>query len=222
MIIDLIKKMMSRREEIDSKENALDRQHDLPVYHRIQRLLTNLNSHINQFNNQQKIPFRSLTPIILQFDKTLAPQIGKLLIKISQNKEDLEDLLQILQENLSENYFQKIVTQLSILITNEDSCLFIQQLNVDEKLHLAQWFMKEKNRPSFVFDLLKNSVFNQSGVDRELCQDLLRQIRQSQDLYLRQKAMEYTVPWNEDGAVDGNDNDDQMSVSQESENSNMD
>jgi hypothetical protein len=222
MIIDLIKKMMSRREEIDSKENALDRQHDLPVYHRIQRLLTNLNSHINQFNNQQKIPFRSLTPIILQFDKTLAPQIGKLLIKISQNKEDLEDLLQILQENLSENYFQKIVTQLSILITNEDSCLFIQQLNVDEKLHLAQWFMKEKNRPSFVFDLLKNGVFNQSGVDRELCQDLLRQIRQSQDLYLRQKAMEYTVPWNEDGDVDGKDDDDQMSVSQESENSNMD
>jgi hypothetical protein len=222
MIIDLIKKMMSRREEIDSKENALDRQHDLPVYHRIQRLLTNLNSHINQLNNQQKIPFRSLTPIILQFDKTLAPQIGKLLIKISQNKEDLEDLLQILQENLSENYFQRIVTQLSILITNEDSCLFIQQLNVDEKLHLAQWFMKEKNRPSFVFDLLKNGVFNQSGVDRELCQDLLRQIRQSQDLYLRQKAMEYTVPWNEDGDVDGKDDDDQMSVSQESENSNMD
>jgi len=212
---------MSHREEIDSKENALDKEHDLPVYHRIQRVLTDLNSHINQFDNEKKNSFRSLTPIILQFDKTLAPQIGTLLIKISQNKEDLENVLKVLQESLTENYFEGILTQLSTLITKKDSCPFIQQLSVDEKLHLAQWFIKEKNWPLFVFDLLKNSVFNQSGVDRQICQDLIRQIRQSEDLYLRQQAMEYTVPWNEDGAVDNDDDDDEMSVSQGSSSSDM-
>jgi len=207
---------MSRREEIDLKQNALDNQHDLPVYHRIQRLLTNINSNIDQFDNDKKIHFRLLTPIILQFDKTLAPLIGTLLTKISQNKEDLEDVLKILQENLSENYFERILTEFSTLINKKDSCPFIQLLNVDEKLHLAQWFINEKHRPLFVFDLLKDRVFNQQGVDREQCQNLLKQIRQSENLFLRQQAMEYTVPWNENGSVD-NDNDDQMSVSANSD-----
>jgi hypothetical protein len=189
---------MARREEIDSKENGLDNQHDLPVYHRIQCLLNNLNSNINQFNNENKIHFRTLTKIIFQFDKTLSPQIGTLLIKISQNKEDLENILKIFQENLTENYFQRILTQFATLITNKDSCPFIQQLNLDQKLQLAQWFIKEKNRPLFVFDLLKNNVFNQSGVDRQICQDLIQQFRSNEDLFLRQQAMEYTVPWNED------------------------
>jgi hypothetical protein len=189
---------MARREEIDSKENGLDNQHDLPVYHRIQCLLNNLNSNINQFNNENKIHFRTLTKIIFQFDKTLSPQIGTLLIKISQNKEDLENILKIFQENLTENYFQRILTQFATLITNKDSCPFIQQLNLDQKLQLAQWFIKEKNRPLFVFDLLKNHVFNQSGVDRQICQDLIQQFRSNEDLFLRQQAMEYTVPWNED------------------------
>jgi hypothetical protein len=215
IIINIIQKMMSCREEIDSKENAFDNQHDLPVYHRIQRLLNNLNSNINQFNNQDKIRFRSLNQIIMKFDKTLSPQIGTLLIKLSQNKEDLEDVLKFFQENLPENYFQGILTQLSTLITNKDSCPFVQQLNLDEKLQLAQWFIKEKDRPLFVFDLLKNHVFNQSGVNLQICQDLIRQFRTNQDLFLRQQAMEYTVPWNEDGNVD-NDNE-EMSVSGDSD-----
>jgi hypothetical protein len=207
---------MSCREEIDSKQNALDNQHDLPVYHRIRRLLTNINSNIDQFDNEKKIHFRLLTAIILQFDKTLAPLIGTLLIKISQNKEDLEDVFKILEENLSENYFERILTEFATLINKKDSCPFIQLLNVDEKLHLAQWFINEKHRPLFVFDLLKDHVFNQQGVDREQCQNLLKQIRQSENLFLRQQAMEYTVPWNENGSVD-NDNDDQMSVSANSD-----
>jgi hypothetical protein len=216
IIINILKKLMSCREEIDSKQNALDNQHDLPVYHRIRRLLTNINSNIDQFDNEKKIHFRLLTAIILQFDKTLAPLIGTLLIKISQNKEDLEDVFKILEENLSENYFERILTEFATLINKKDSCPFIQLLNVDEKLHLAQWFINEKHRPLFVFDLLKDHVFNQQGVDREQCQNLLKQIRQSENLFLRQQAMEYTVPWNENGSVD-NDNDDQMSVSANSD-----
>jgi len=208
---------MARREQVDSKENAIDNQHDLPVYHRIQRLLAILNSHINNFDNDKKLSFRSITPIILQFDKTLAPALAKILVKIAQHKEDLEDILTNFQENLSEKYFERILIQVSSLINNEDSCPFIQQLNVDEKLHLAQWFMKEKNRPLLVFDLLKDHVFNQSGVDREQCQNLLRQMRENDNLFLRQQAMEYTVPWKEDGGIIGDNADDQMSVSNHSD-----
>jgi hypothetical protein len=208
---------MARREQVDSKENAIDNQHDLPVYHRIQRLLAILNSHINNFDNDKKLSFRSITPIILQFDKTLAPALAKILVKIAQNKEDLEDILTNFQENLSEKYFERILIQVSSLINNDDSCPFIQQLNVDEKLHLAQWFMKEKNRPLLVFDLLQIHVFKQSGVDREQCQNLLRQMRENDNLFLRQQAMEYTVPWKEDGGIIGEDADDQMSVSNHSD-----
>ncbi|CAF1192166.1 unnamed protein product [Rotaria sordida] len=218
IIIDIIKKVMSCREEIDSKENAIDNQHDLPVYHRIQKILKNLISHINQFDNEKKIHFRSLTSIVLQFDKTLAPLIGKLLIKIAQNKEDIEDVLKILQENLSENYFERILTELSTSISKEDSCPFIQQLDVDEKLNLAQWFIKERTRPLLVFDLLINHVFNQSGVDREQCRNLLRHLRQCENLYVQEQAMSYIVPWEKDGSINDND---RMSVSSESDDSNI-
>ena len=212
---------MLQREEIDSKENALDSQHDLPVYHRIEKLLTNLNSNIDQFDSERKIQFRSLGPIVLQFDRTLAPQIATLLIKISQNKEDLEDVLKFLQENLPDNYFQRILVQLAAVLPGANSCPFIQQLDTDGKLELAQWFIQEKNRPLFVFDLLKNDVFDQSGVDRQVRQDLLRQLRSNEDLFLRQQAMEYVVPWNEDGDVDDQNTDEEMSSVTESEISDM-
>ncbi|CAF4091004.1 unnamed protein product, partial [Adineta steineri] len=219
MVYDIIKKMMSRREEIDSKENAIDNQHDLPVYHRIQSLLAILNSKINDFDNEKKLSFRSLAPVILQFDKTLSPQLAKLLIKITQNKEELEGVLQMFQENLPKNYFERILTDISSEINNSHSSFFIQQLSGDEKLEVAQWFIKEKNRTLFVFDFLKNHVFNDNGVDREKCQNLLREIRKSDDLYLRQQAMEYTVPWKEDGDI-ADDNDD-MSVSDHPSDENM-
>ncbi|CAF1560999.1 unnamed protein product, partial [Adineta steineri] len=219
MVNDIVKKMISRREEIDSKENAIDNQHDLPVYHRIQSLLTILNSKINDFDNEKKLSFRSLSPIILQFDKTLSPQLAKLLIKTTQNKEELEGVLQMFQENLPKNYFERILTDISSEINNSHSSFFIQQLSGDEKLEVAQWFIKEKNRTLFVFDFLKNHVFNDNGVDREKCQNLLREIRKSDDLYLRQQAMEYTVPWKEDGDI-ADDNDD-MSVSDHPSNENM-
>ncbi|CAF4130497.1 unnamed protein product, partial [Rotaria sp. Silwood2] len=211
IIIDIIKKIMLFRDELDSKQNAIDSQHDLPVYRRIQLILNNLDGYIDKFGNEKKKFVRSLTLIVLQFDKTLAPLIGKLLIKIAQNKEDIDDGLRILQENLSENYFEKILTELSSIIDKEESCPFIQQLNVDEKLNLAQWFVKNRNQPLFVFDLLTNHVFNQSGVDREQCQHLLRHLRQSENLLVKEKAMSYTVPWVEDKDVSG---DDQMNVSE--------
>ncbi|CAF3902890.1 unnamed protein product [Rotaria sordida] len=195
VIADIIKKLISRREEIDSKENAIDNQHDLPIYHRIHRILTILISHINQFDNERKFSFRSLTSIILQFDKTFAFLIGTLLIKIAQNRDDLEFMLILFQENLSKNYFENILIRLTTVISNKHSYSFIQQLNINEKFDLAQWFIKEKNLGFFIFDLLKNHVFNQSNIDREQCQNLLRQMRQSENLFLRQQALEYTVHW---------------------------
>jgi hypothetical protein len=94
-----MKTLMSRREEIDSKENAIDKQHDLPVYHRLHRILTILISHIDHFHNTEKLSFRSLAPIVLQFEKTLAPLIGTLLIKIAQNRDDLQSMLMLFKEN---------------------------------------------------------------------------------------------------------------------------
>ncbi|CAM2709425.1 unnamed protein product [Rotaria socialis] len=153
-VIDIIKKMMSYREEIDSKENAIDKQHDLPVYH-----------------------------------------------------QDIEDGLKMLEENLPESYFERILIDLSIFINKTDSCPFIQQLNVDDKLNLAKWFMEEKNRPLFIFDLLKNHVFNQSGVDQQQCQNMIRNLRQSKNLFLQEQALTYIVPWKNDQLVSDDDSD---------------
>ncbi|CAF4251012.1 unnamed protein product, partial [Rotaria sp. Silwood2] len=217
IIIDTIKKIMSYRDEIDSKEDAIDKQHDLPVYHRIQYILNDFISHINQFNNEKKKSFYSITLIFLQFDKTLAPLVGKLLIKIAQNKEDIEDGLKILEENLSKNYFERILTELSSFIKKTDSCPFIQFLNVDEKLNLVEWFIKEKNRSLLFLDLLINDIFKQSGVNREQCQNLLRYLRQSKNLFIKEQTMTYCISW-EDAEIN---NDDQMSVSDQSSDSDI-
>ena len=71
-------------------------------------------------------------------------------------------------------------------------------MNLHEQLELTQWFIQEKDRPLFIFDLLKKHIFNQSGIDRQQCQRLLQQMRQSTNLLLRQQALEYTVPWKEE------------------------
>ncbi|CAF4322735.1 unnamed protein product, partial [Adineta steineri] len=99
IIIDIIKKIMSRREDIDLNENGNgnDNRHDLPVYHRIQRILTILASHIKTFDEKKKVEFQSITPVILQFDKTLAYNLTIILIRIAESKEDLEDILQNLE-----------------------------------------------------------------------------------------------------------------------------
>jgi hypothetical protein len=207
-----MKKLMSLREEIDSNANGIDYQDDLPVYHRIDELLTKLHCDINEFDNEQKKSFRPFAQIILQFDKTFALLVAKLLIKIAQNKEDFEQTLTFLQENLSQFDFQGIIIELQSTFSDRDSCPFIQQLNMNQKLDLAQWLMEEKNRSLFVFDLLTNNVFNQSDVNQEQCQTLLRQIRQSENLLLRQKALEYRVFRNE------NTDQDQMSVSSDESN----
>jgi hypothetical protein len=194
-----MKMIMARREEIDSRDNAVDNHHDLPVYHRIHHLLTVLSAHADKLDHQKKVSMRSITPIVLQFDKTLAPLLGTLLIKTTQSKEELEDVFSTLQGNLPEKYFERVLSHLSGAINGGDACPFIQQLSVDDKLEVARWFVEEKKRGLVAFDLLKDSVFDEAGVDREKCQNLLRQMRQSEDLFLRQQAMEYTVPWKEDG-----------------------
>ncbi len=57
---------------------------------------------------------------------------------------------------------------------------------VKKKLQLAQWFIKEKNRLLFVFDLLKNPIF-----DRQTYQDLIEQFRSNHDLFLRHRRFVY-------------------------------
>ncbi|CAF1546615.1 unnamed protein product, partial [Adineta steineri] len=205
IIIDIIKKMMLRREEIDvnENENGNDSQHDLPVYHRIQDVLKNLNSHVITFDKEKKTAFHSITSIILQFDKTLAYDLSIILIEIAESKEDLEDILKNLEENLPKDYFERILTELSTFIVNSQSCCFIKELNGNEKLELAQWFIKEKKRILFVFNFLVKQVFYELNIDREEYKNLLRQMRQSDNLFIRREAMNYTVPWTEDGSLTG-------------------
>ncbi|CAF0913906.1 unnamed protein product [Adineta steineri] len=204
VIIDIITKIMSRQEDIDLNENGNgngnDNKHDLPVYHRIQRILTILDSHVKTFDKMKKVEFQSITPVILQFDKTLAYDLARILIRIAKSKEDLEDILINLEQNFSKNCFENTLIELSSVIMNWESCPFIKQLNANEKLELGQWFIKEKNRTLFVFDLVKQ-VFHESNVDREECKSLLRQMRQSDNLCIRRQAMNYTVPWAEDGTL---------------------
>ena len=195
VIVDIVQTLISQRQEIDSKENGIDNQHDLPVYHRIHRIGTILISSISQFDTDIKSSFRSLANILLQFDKTFALLVGKLLIKIAQNRDDLQSMLFLLEENLTADYFERILTELGKSIAEKHSGTFIQNLNPQEKLQLAQWFIEEHDRGLFVFDLLKNHVFNQSKIDREQCQNLLRRMRQSENLVLRQSTMGYTVRW---------------------------
>ncbi|CAF1053155.1 unnamed protein product [Adineta ricciae] len=197
---------MARRDEIDSKENAIDNRHDLPVYHRVQSLLTTLNNHLEKFDHTRKVSFRAITPIVFQFDKTLAPILGRLLMKTIENKEELEDLFKTLQENLPEKYFEFVLTQLASVIKDNNACAFIHQLDTNEKLQFARWFIKEKNRGLAMFELLKDTVFNQTDADRQQCQELLQQLRQCDNLYIRQQAMEYTVEWKEEGDEDSGDN----------------
>jgi hypothetical protein len=187
---------MSLREELDSKQNANDNLHDLPVYHRIHCILTKLISYIDQFDDEMKLSLRSFAPVILQFDKTFAVIIGMLLMKIARNRDDLESMLRLLEDNLSGNYFERVLTELTKVFSNKySSCSFIRKLNVNEKFDLAKWFIEEKDQGLFVFDLLKNQVFNQTSVNREQCQNLLRQMRESENFVLRQQALEYTVHW---------------------------
>lgn len=213
VIINMIQRLISFRNEIDSKENAIDSQSDLPVYHRIRRLLSILISNVYRFNKTMKDDFRKLTSIILDFDQTLSPLMGTLLIKLAESKEELEDILQILENQLPKDYFDRLIIRFSDIITSRNSTLFIQQLNVDEKFQFCHWFIKEKNRPLFVFDLLKKCVFNQSNIDQEKCQDLLKEIRQSDDLYLREQALEYVVPWKKRKQVRNNRQDKQKHTS---------
>ena len=55
VIIDIIQNLMFCQEEINSKENAIDNQHDLPIYRRFDAILTNLYFQINDFDNEEKI-----------------------------------------------------------------------------------------------------------------------------------------------------------------------
>jgi hypothetical protein len=198
---------MNYREELDLNENTLYNQNDLPVYRRINNILELLVASIGEIDFQQRLCFRSFARSILQFEITMAAIVGKFLIKLAQNKEDLDEILTIFQQYLPTVYFEHVIIKLaSFLTANDGSCPFIQQLNIEEKFQLALWFINERNQALFVFDLLKKEIFNKTSVDNQQCQILLRQMRQSQILLLRQQALEYKVPWRKDGTINDNDN----------------
>jgi hypothetical protein len=121
---------------------------------------------------------------------------------MAQSKEELEEVFSPLQANLPEKYFERVLTDLFPIFNPEYFCPFIGQLSVNDRLQLARWFIEEKKRTLVAFSLLKLCVFTQPGVDREQSRNLLQQMRQSDDLSLRQQTMADIVPWNEERADD--------------------
>ncbi|CAF1409925.1 unnamed protein product [Adineta steineri] len=163
-------------------------------------------SSIGKIDDEQRQCFRTFALSILQFEITMAPLVGKLLMKLARSRDDLEEMLTVFQSSLSPVYFEHIIINLeSYLNANDGSCPYVQQLNIEEKFDFAQWCINKMNVPLFVFDLLKNQIFNKASIDKQQCQILLRQMRQSQNLLLRQKALQYNVPWKQDGTMN-NDN----------------
>lgn len=206
-VVDFIQSIMSRRSELDVNVDVLDNRNDLPIYHRIINLLELFITSINEVDSQARSCFRSFALSLLQFEITMATLTGKLLMRLAQNKEDLEEILTVFQQYLPAVYFEHVTIELaSILSTNDGPCRFVQQLSVEEKFQLALWFSTEKNRSLFVFDLLKTQIFNKTSVDKQQCQVLLRQMRQSENLLLRQRALQYKVPWRKDGTINDENN----------------
>ena len=168
---NLIEKVMSRREAIDSKANAVDRQHDLPVYRRLRQMFTSLLSSLQRLSTERQKSFHSLIEVFFRFDQTVSPLLTQLTPLIVTHKEKLGES------------FQQILTFLAGPIASPEYCPFVQQLQTSEKLEFIQWFTVEKHRSVLVFDLL-------------------RQLRLSKDLILRQRAMEYNVPWSDQSTID--------------------
>ena len=195
IIVEIIQQLISYRTEIDSKENGINNQHDLPVYHRIHRILNILTTHIRAMNDSAKQSIRCLGSTILEFDPTFAPLLSKLLFQIAETRDDLQSIFVLLRTNLPQDYFDNVLFDLSKYLSNESSCPFIQKLNINEKFDLARWFFHEKDYEILTFEFVKKQVFKQSGVDRDQCRDLLRQMRQSENLLVRQQTLQYVVPW---------------------------
>ena len=108
--VDVIQKLMSCRAIIDN-------QHDLPVYQRIFHILTYLTEYLHRFNIEEQLSYRSLAQMILDFDVTYAVLVGTLLIKTAQNRDDLESMLLLLEQNLSKKYFTAVVGRLATVIS---------------------------------------------------------------------------------------------------------
>ena len=116
-------------------------------------------------------------------------------MRIVENKEELQEILSTFESQLSTSYFDRLLNIMSTSVSDESCPSFIQKLIVEDKLRLAQWFMAQNNRELFVWNWLIKGVFDQSGVDREQCRQLLIKFRQSDNLFVREQALDYTVPW---------------------------
>ncbi|CAF1313648.1 unnamed protein product [Adineta steineri] len=199
-VVNFIESIIYHDKDIDLNQN------DVHTYHRMNELLDLFISSIGKIDDEQRQCFRTFALSILQFEITMALLVGKLLMKLARSRDDLEEMLTVFQSSLSPVYFEHVIINLeSYLNANDGSCPYVQQLNIEEKFDFAQWCINKMNIPLFVFDLLKNQIFNKASIDKQQCQILLRQMRQSQNLLLRQKALQYKVPWKQDGTMN-NDN----------------
>ena len=155
--------------------------------------------------------------IFFRFDPTFSSLLAQLALRIATNKEELEEFLQYFESQLPKEFFQRILMLSAEEICSKENRSFVQQLQPSEQVQFVQWFAVEKRRPLFVFDLLTKTLCLQAKDHREACRDLLRQMRLSDDFILRERAMTYTVPWNDQSTNDGEEIDQSDSESSASE-----
>jgi hypothetical protein len=128
----------SRRDRWQSY-NAVDRQHDLPVYRRLREMLTSVLRSLEHASSEKRRSFRFLIQIFFQFDRTLSPLLAQLALLIVTGKEQLEECLQYFESQLSKEFFQHILTFLAErFVTSEGDCPFVWQLQTSEKVQPVQ------------------------------------------------------------------------------------
>jgi hypothetical protein len=200
---------MSHREEIDGVHNAIDAKHDLPVYHRIHHLLKLVASQLHDLRANNELSLRTIANLALEFDSTFAFVAGLIRVGLTENKEELYAVLSDLRDKVDDCLCRQVICELGSRIAKEDRvCPFVEQLSAAAKLELIRWFVQVKHEESFVFDLLTDKVLNEGSIDRDQCRLVLRQIRQSTDMCLRQRALQYTVTWTEQDGTNNMDDDD--------------
>ena len=198
ILIDIFQSLMTNRDMIDNVQNAIDSEHDLPVYRRFLSNLDSLTKTISKFTAEHENSLRAIAGLTIQFDVTLAKYAGLILIGLAKTRDDLYAALNNFQHHLSDSYSQQLISEMGTTLDDPSCCPFIGVLSVEEKLTLVQWFSEEKGQDLFVFDLTVNSIFRDSSLPLEVRQELLRRFRKSSNTLLRQKALAYQVNWTND------------------------
>ncbi|CAF0896335.1 unnamed protein product [Didymodactylos carnosus] len=204
-VIQLLNELMTNEKykQIDRDQNALDDYHDLPVYHRIDDLISSIIADIKHYRNDDQIiqQMKQFSQDVLKYNKALAKRTGELLLNLVNSKNIKQDLIAIIeffkQYLTNETYRTKVLDGLSRLV---EDAPFIEELNIDQKLSLCQDLITSDDQSSYqtllIFDYFTSHVLSEQSVNKDKCRELLRQVRASENMVVNEKAMSYKYKQN--------------------------